>query len=194
MNQQLPALTIEPVTAARWDDLEQLFGRRGACGGCWCMHWRLTSAEFTRLKGDANRELLRELVLSGAEPGLLAYIDGQPVGWVAVAPRAEYPRLDRSRILKPIDDEPVWSIVCLFIAPAYRRRGLSTRLIAAAALHAAARGATIVEAYPVEPKSADMPGVFAFTGTAAAFHAAGFVEVARRSETRPIMRRSVGGT
>jgi GNAT superfamily N-acetyltransferase len=192
MNQQLPALTIAPVTADRWDDLERLFGPRGACGGCWCMHWRLTSAEYAVMKGNANRELLRELVASGAEPGLLAYIDGEPAGWVAIAPREEYPRLDHSRILKPVDDQPVWSIVCLFISPPYRRRGLSTRLIEAAARHAAARGATTVEAYPVEPRSADMPGVFAFTGTAAAFRAAGFVEVARRSETRPIMRRSVG--
>jgi GNAT superfamily N-acetyltransferase len=157
------------------------------------MHWRLTSAQYTHLKGDANRELLRELVLAGKEPGLLAYAEGEPVGWIAIAPRGEYPRLERSRLFKAVDDRPVWSIVCLFIARPHRRRGLSSWLIDAAARHAAARGATTVEAYPVEPRSHSMPDVFAFTGTAAAYRAAGFVEVARRSPTRPIMRREVGG-
>jgi GNAT superfamily N-acetyltransferase len=184
-------LDIQPATPARWPDLEALFGARGACGGCWCMVWRLPRREFEQGKGDENRAALARLVASGAQPGLLAYLGGQPIGWCAVGPRAWYPALERSRLLKPVDDTPVWSVSCLFVARPYRRRGVTTQLLRAAVAHAAQHGARMVEGYPVEPRSAEMPPVFAWTGVASAFAAAGFVEVARRSETRPIMRRAV---
>ena len=181
-------LAIHPASADRWADLEALFGERGACGGCWCMTWRLTRSEFERQKGTQNRRALKELVDSGAEPGLLGYLSDQPVAWCAIAPRADYTVLERSRVLKRVDEQPVWSVSCLFVARPYRRRGLTVRMLTAAVRHAARHGATIVEGYPVEPHSANMPAVFAWTGLPSAFRQAGFSEVLRRSPTRPIMR------
>lgn len=183
-------LAIRPLTPSRWKDLETLFGERGACGGCWCMFWRLSRSAFVRQKGGRNREALRRVVQSGDPPGLLAYDGRTPVGWCAVAPRADYPALARSRILKPVDGEPVWSVSCLFVARPYRRRGVSVRLIEAAADYARRRGGRIVEGYPVEPQGA-APDAFVWTGLASAFRQAGFREVARRSKTRPIMRRDL---
>jgi GNAT superfamily N-acetyltransferase len=182
------SIEIHPATSERWDDLERLFGPRGATGGCWCMWWRLPRSEFDRQKGEGNREALRSVVNTGTPPGLLAYIDGQPVGWCALAPREEYGALERSRILKRVDELPVWSVTCFFVAKEHRRKGVTSRLLRAAVEYAAEHGARIVEGYPVEPKSADTPPVFIFTGIASSFRDAGFAEVARRSETRPIMR------
>ena len=176
------------LTPERWPDLEALFGLRGACGGCWCMVWRLKHAEFERQKGEANRRIFKAIVESGAAPGLLGYAGREPIAWCAVAPREHYPALGRSRVLQPVDDQPVWSVTCLFVARRFRRQGLTVRMLRAAVAHAGQRGARIVEGYPVEPKTADMPAAFAWTGTASAFRQAGFVEVLRRSPTRPIMR------
>jgi uncharacterized protein YndB with AHSA1/START domain len=105
-------LSIHPLTPDRWDDLETLFGPRGAIGGCWCMWWRQTRSEYDRQKGEGNRQAMRAIVASGEIPGLLAYSGGRPVAWCSVAPRTAYPSLDRSRVLQRVDDQPVWSIVC----------------------------------------------------------------------------------
>jgi GNAT superfamily N-acetyltransferase len=188
MSEPNPPLRFEPLAPERWSDLEALFGPRGACGGCWCMHWRRTRAEYARSKGDANRQAFRKIVANGAPVGVLAYTGFEPIGWCAIAPREAFPTLERSRILKRVDDRPVWSVVCFFVKRGWRRRGISTRLLEAAVEYAAERGARIVEGYPVEPRTAEMPPVFAWTGLVASFRQAGFVEVARRSETRPIMR------
>lgn len=182
-------LQTHPLTPERWPDLERLFGHNGACGGCWCMWWRQSHSEFERKKGGANKRAFKRIVGSGVVPGLLAYLDGEPVGWCAIAPRDDYPRLDRSRILRPVDDRPVWSVTCLFIARAFRRRTISHRLLKAAVEHARRQGARIVEGYPVEPRRGKTADAFVFTGIASAFRAAGFKEVSRRSPTRPIMRR-----
>lgn len=182
------------LTPDRWSDLEELFGARGACGGCWCMFWRLKRSEFETQKGDKNKAAFKAVVSSGEAPGILAYADGKPIGWCAIAPRETYPALERSRVLKRIDDKPVWSIVCLFIAKPYRRKGVSVELLKAAAEYVRKRGGKIVEGYPVEPRKDEMPDVFAWTGLASAFLKAGFVECERRSETRPIMRRNVRQT
>jgi GNAT superfamily N-acetyltransferase len=184
-------VTIRALTAARWKDLERLFGERGACGGCWCMYWRLSRPIFERQKGEGNRRAFKKIVAAGAPPGLLAYDGSEPVGWCAIAPRAEYPKMARSRVLEPVDAQPVWSVSCLFVARPYRRRGLSVRLLTAAADYARRRGGRIVEGYPVEPRQGDMPDPFVWTGLASAYRRAGFTEVARRSETRPIMRRNL---
>ncbi len=178
-----------PVTSERWEDLEALFGANGACGGCWCMWWRLARSQFEKQKGEKNKQALGDIVASGRVPGLLAYTDGKPVAWCSVAPREEFPVLDRSRTLKRVDDRPVWSVVCFFVAKPFRRRGLTVELLKAAVDYAGKNGATIVEGYPVEPKKTSMPDAFAWTGPIAAFRQAGFVEVMRRSETRPIMRK-----
>jgi hypothetical protein len=107
-----PTLRVRPATSARWRDLETLFGPRGACAGCWCMCWRLTRAEFNRGKGAGNRRALKRIVASRACPGLLGYVDRQPVAWCSIAPREEFPALGRSKILAPVDDAPVWSVTC----------------------------------------------------------------------------------
>ena len=151
------------------------------------MWTRVPGAEFAKGKGAGNKRAFRRIVMAGEPPGILAYRDGEPVGWCAVAPRSVYRRLETSRVLAPVDERPVWSVVCFFVTRSERRRGLTAKLLQAATEYAAKRGARIVEGYPVDTaKTAD---AFAWTGFASAFRRAGFVEVARRSETRPIMRR-----
>ncbi len=181
-------LEIHPVSRDRLQDFETLFGARGACGGCWCMLWRLGRRQFESQKGEKNRLAMRELIASGTVTGLLAYIGEEAIGWCALAPRDQYPALERSRIMKPVDDQPCWSVACLFVHKNYRKQSVATQLLAAAARYAASRGAAILEGYPVEPKEKDVPPAFAWTGIPKAFIAAGFHECARRSPTRPIMR------
>ena len=180
-------LSFAPATPDRWGDLEKLFGKRGACGGCWCMFWRLSNAEFRARVGDKNRRAMQCIVERGAVPGIIAYDSGQPVGWCSVAPRQDFVRLETHRTLKRIDDQPVWSVVCLFVAKPYRKQGMSSELLKAAVAFARKQGGRIVEGYPTEPgqKLADP---FLYTGTVVAFRKAGFVEVARPSRTRAIMR------
>ena len=190
----MKSLETHPLTPDRWNDFETLFGAKGACGGCWCMFPRLRRSEYERLKGEGNRRAMKKLVDSGRIPGVLGYVEGQPVAWCSVEPRELIGSLGRSRILAPVDDEPVWSIVCLFLAKSHRGQGLSTKMIEAALGHAKASGASLVEAYPVEPKKTPMPAVFAFPGIASSYLAAGFREVARRSGTRPVMRRKVSSS
>jgi GNAT superfamily N-acetyltransferase len=188
----LANVEYHPVSVERWQDLEALFGPRGACGGCWCMWWRLARSQFQRQKGEGNKHSFRQIIEGGEGPGLLAYAGGQPIGWCAVAPRQAYPVLGRSRILKRVDDQPVWSVVCFFVTKPFRGKGLTVGLLRAAVAYAKQHGATVVEGYPVEPKSSPMPALFAYTGLTSAFRKAGFVEVLRRSQTRPIMRYLVG--
>ena len=178
-----------PATADRWKDIENLFGERGACGGCWCMTWRQSASDFQQNKGDKNRAMFRAIVKKGAEPGVLAYADSEPVGWCAVAPREQFPRLDNSRVWARIDNEPVWSITCLFVKKGFRNKGLSAKLIEAATKLAKTQGAKIVDAYPQDLKGKRLPDAFVWTGLAGAFVKAGFEEAARRSEQKPMMRK-----
>lgn len=187
-SKSLPSFEIHPLTSDRWDDLERLFGDRGACGGCWCMFWRLTHSQFNKQKGTGNKKAFKKIIESGEIPGILAYGDGEPVGWCCIAPRERFSTLERSRILKRVDEQPVWSVVCFFIAKPHRQKGVTIKLLQSAIEFAKERGAKIVEGYPVEPKKDKTPDVFAYTGLASAFRKAGFKEVIRRSETRPIMR------
>jgi len=180
-------LDVQPLTAGRWGDLEALFGARGACGGCWCMFWRLPRKQFEQQKGRQNRAALQALAEAGAAPGLLAYRQGQPVAWCALGPRESFPTLERSRTLQRLDDAAVWSVVCLFVARPLRRMGISVALLRAAAAYSQRQGATILEGYPVVPRAA-LPDAFAWTGTLAAFQRAGFAEV-RRAGARAIVRR-----
>ena len=182
-------LRFAPLAAEAWPDLERLFGERGACGGCWCMTWRLPKAEFERQKGPMNKAAFRRLVREGPPPGILAWSGSEPIGWCAVAPREVYVRLAKSRVLGPVDDQPVWSISCLFVKKEFRRHGISAQLLVRATELAKTHGATIVEGYPVAPYAANAPGAFLWTGTIASFEAAGFVEVKRGSPARAIFRR-----
>jgi len=129
----------------------------------------------------------KSIVDSGIPTGLLAYLHGEVVGWVAVEPRSAYPKLAYSRVLKAVDDQPVWSVTCFFVAKKFRRMGITVGLLKAAVAHVRAHGGRIVEGYPVEATE-PMPATFIYTGTAAAFQQAGFQEVARHSPTRPIFR------
>jgi len=152
------------------------------------MWWLIPHPQFNRQKGETNRQALKQLVESGRVPGLLAYALDQPAGWCALAPREAYVALENSRILKPVDDQPVWSVVCFYVAKPYRRQGVASALLSAAIEYARGQGANILEGYPVEPKKGQSPDIFVYTGLASTFRQLGFVEVARRSETRPIMR------
>lgn len=182
-------LSFAPLTINRWHDFENLFGPRGACGGCWCMLWRLPRKQFQKQKGEGNKQAMHRIVASGEVPGILAYYEARAVGWCAVAPRTRYTALARSRVLRPLDNRPCWSIACLFIDKAYRKKGVSTALLKAAVVYAGDQGAELVEGYPVEPQeNRDKPPAFVWTGIASAYLRAGFSEAARRSPTRPIMR------
>ena len=186
-----PRLTFHALTPERWPDLETLFGERGACGGCWCMWFRLARASFVEGKGEGNRRAFRKLVRSGAEPGILAYAGPEAVGWCALAPREHYPRLERSRSLAPIDDRPVWSVTCFFVARAWRRRGVTVELLKAALRHARERGAELVEGYPSQPAKQGVADAFAYMGVPSAFLEAGFRVVRRRSKSGRIVRREL---
>lgn len=181
--------TIEPVTADRWPDLQALFSQAGVCRNCYCMAWRKPRREFEAGRGAGNRDSMAALVQRGPAPGLLAYDEaGTPVGWISVAPRSEFVTLARSRVWAAVDNEPgVWSITCFFVAKPWRGRGLTARLIRAATQWAFQHGARVVEGYPIDPAKRQ-PDTFMWTGLAAAFRAAGFVEAARRSAQKPIMR------
>jgi GNAT superfamily N-acetyltransferase len=189
--QPLPeGLEVHSVAPDRWDDLAALAGERGFTSGCWCMWWRVTSRQYEERHGAGLRQDLHELVAAGREPGLLAYVDGEPAGWVAVAPREEYPRLDRSPKLRRPDDQPVWSITCFTVGRRHRRRGVAAALLDAAVDFARQCGAEVVEAYPIDTAGGRRSSADLYTGTLAMFERAGFEEVVRR-RGRPIVRRRV---
>jgi GNAT superfamily N-acetyltransferase len=188
-------LRTEPLSAARWPDLQDLFGPRGACGGCWCQWWRQTRAEFEANKGEVNREALRKQAESSEPIGLLGYLpdDPKPAAWIACAPRPDYPVAARSPIAKHrADDEfaagDVWLVTCLFVRKEHRRRGVAMAMIDSVVAWAGNHGAKAVDAVPVEPRKGEIPDVFAWTGLPAMFAAAGFEEVARPRPTRSVMR------
>lgn len=181
-------LVIEPLTAERWSDFESLFGPGGQLGGCWCMWNRQTNKEFDECKGATNKAAMRALVDSGEPIGLLAYLDGQAIGWVSVGPRSSFSRLQRSPVTKPVDDLEVWSVTCFVIAPRYRDAGVAGALLDAAVAQAREAGVPAIEGYPVEPRKETMPAIYAWMGIASMFDRAGFTEIARRSETRPLYR------
>jgi len=186
----LRGATFHPATPDRWPDLERLFGSRGACGGCWCMAWRKIRRDFERDKGSVNRRDLERLIADGPPPGILAYVGADAVGWCAVAPRSQYVRLASSRVLKPVDDAPVWSVSCLFVARPFRRHGLSAALLGAAVAFVKQQGGSIVEGYPVATKQS-LPDAFVWTGLPGSFRAAGFKQVEGGSANRPIFRYAI---
>jgi GNAT superfamily N-acetyltransferase len=191
-------LDIHPVTADRWEELAAFFGPSGAFGHCWCTWWRQTGAEFSagiEEKGAANRVLMHRLVEAGSEPGLLAYREGRPVGWVSVAPRPQYGRILRSRRIGPAPeesaDERVWSLVCFWIPRKERGGGVATALLKGAVQHAEERGAAVLEAYPVDTAGGRHPAANLFTGTLAMFKRAGFRLVDRPRGAQLVVRRDL---
>lgn len=186
-------MDFHPVTRERWADLEAVFGEKGAYGGCWCMFWRLERSEYKAQSGEDHKRVMQTLVEANHVPGLIAYVDGVPAAWCAIAPRDDMIALEKSRILKRIDDQPVWSITCFFVAKPYRQHGLMPQLVRAAVDYAAQQGARIIEGYPIDMQSPKLLGqklntYAGYMGIAAAFRAVGFEEVGRASETQLIMR------
>jgi GNAT superfamily N-acetyltransferase len=181
-----------PVTPERGDDLERFSSRHGKFRYCSCMRWRMTGAEFKASDKEARVAALAASAEAGEPVGVLAYEDGEPVGWCAVAPREGLRGLERYRALARIDETPVWSVVCLFVDASVRRRGLTSGLLRAAARYAVAAGARVVEGYPVEPDAK----LYTYMGSPAAFTAAGFHDVTPPGRERRVFRylaRSGGG-
>jgi len=177
------------IRPADWNGFSTVMGEKGGCGGCWCMLWRLSKTDMDAGMGEGNRRAMKALFDSEHIPGLVTWHEDEAVGWVQVDRRSAFPRLDSSRVLKPVDDKSVWSISCLLVDKRFRRKGLSANLLGAACRFARERGATILEGYPIDTPKRSYPAVYAWTGFVGAFREAGFEEVARRSATRPIMRK-----
>lgn len=189
-------IEIFPATAERWPDVEAVFGEHGASGGCWCMFWRLDRATFKQLKGAGTKAHLQALTSEGDVPGLLAYDHTCPAGWCSVGPRERYLALEKSRILKRVDDHPVWSIVCFFVTRPYRQKGLLRALLSGAVEYAQSQNARTVEGYPLDLQSSrlagqTLTGYSGYMGIASVFRSAGFVEVGRASATQLIMRYTI---
>jgi ribosomal protein S18 acetylase RimI-like enzyme len=186
-------LTVAPLTPDRWPDLEAIFNARGCsvARGCWCMAYRLSGSSEPlppgKTRAQANRARLKALVDAGHPPGLIAYRGKVPVGWVSIGPREGYAKLQRSPVMKPVDQQPVWSVVCFVVPAQYRGQGVAQALLQAAIAYAGKQGATLVEAYPVDKpvRSKDEDLWF---GAKSMYDNAGFREVARRKPHRPIVR------
>jgi GNAT superfamily N-acetyltransferase len=186
-------LDIHPLTGDRWDDLATLFDRPGDPKGCWCMYYRVRSRDFAELWGAGARAAFRKVADDGPPPGLLAYRDGVPVGWCAVAPRENFVRILHSPVLRPLDDAPAcWAVVCFYVLRGERRGGVAAALLEAAVAFAAGQGATLVEGYPKDTAGARRSANEVFMGSRSMFARAGFTEAGRRSPTRPIMRLDLG--
>lgn len=173
-------LTARPLECSDWPVVTRLFGGNGACGGCWCMHWRMQrGADWDALKGRRNRDALRRLVQAGRVHAVLAFHGEQPVGWCLLGPRSDFLRLMRSRVMNPQAHPDTWAVLCFFIPAAWRRRGVAGALLAEAVQLARARGARRLEGYPVPAQGRDgkpYPATFAYTGVPRLFARAGFRE------------------
>ena len=186
-------LTVLPLTADRWPDLETVFAAKGCsvARGCWCMAYRQSGAQEPPPAGTSrsqtNRAALKALVDAGKSPGLIAYHGKVPVGWVSLAPRDEFARLRRSPVMKPVDDEPVWSIICFVVPSEYRGQGVAHALLQGAIAYAREQGATLIEAYPVDKPCRARDNDMWF-GSKSMYDRAGFQEVVRRKPERPVVR------
>jgi GNAT superfamily N-acetyltransferase len=192
-----PQLQIRPLTPETFDRLGELFAEGGDPRWCWCAFWRLRGSGGLKVDAAENRALLAGLAQRGnPAPGLVALRDGRVVGWVSLGPRDAYPRLTHSKVYAPVDDRPVWSIVCFVVSRPERGQGVGGALLAAAVEHARRHGATTLEGYPVDAGAGRVPAGRANTGTVSMFTRAGFTLVATRQATptarpRLIMRREL---
>lgn len=188
-----PSLTFEPLTPERWEDFERVLEARGCsiARACSCMYYRKAGREEVTGadRRAANRVAMKKLVDGGTVPGLIGYRDGEPMGWVSFGPRDEFKRLENSRVMAAVDAKRVWSIICFVVPSAHRKQGVARALLRGAITHARSRGATLLEAYPVDPKKTDADAYW--FGTHSMYEAEGFVEVARRSPGRPVMRKAL---
>ena len=186
-------LTVLPLTPRRWADLEAIFKAKGCsvARGCWCMAYRLSGSQAPPPPGttraEVNRTQLKRLVETGRPPGLIGYRGQLPVRWISIGPREEYARLARSPVMKPIDDQPVWSVICFVVPAKYRGQGVAQALLAGAVAYAKKHGAKLLEAYPVD-KPARSKDDFMWFGAKSMYGKAGFSQVARRKPQRPVVR------
>ena len=199
-------LRIVPLTPDRLPDLAALFGQGGDPRWCWCSWYRTSGGGWPAKRDDRvapNRAVMQDAVRTlgrqGRAPGLVAYRDGEAVGWVSLGPREDYPRLEHSTVLRRLDDKPVWSIVCFVVGKRSRGQGIANALLEAAMDYARERGATLLEAYPTDSHGKRIPAAYAYTGTLGMFERAGFsVAAVRRfnekSPEHPIVRRRVRRT
>lgn len=184
---------VHPLTPDRWDDLEAIFNAKGCsiARGCWCMYYRRSGKSADLRAGETqsarNRSDLMALAASDQPPGLIGYQDGVPIGWISLGPRQDFAKLARSPVMKPIDELPVWSIVCFVVPSEYRKQGVARALLAGAVEYARQRGVRLLEAYPVD-KAEPSAGESSWFGSKAMYDAAGFEEVARRKPARPMVR------
>lgn len=182
-----------PLTPERWEDFEALFGPSGACYGCWCTYFRVPAAERKTMDAPAKKQFMKSRVLAGPPPGVLGYVEGRPLAWVQVGPRGELPQWNSpktvSRPLDPADagDPAVWAVSCFFMGSRDRGKGHSHRMLAHAVDFARTSGARIVEGCPIE-RTKQSKSVGLYVGSVRIFEAAGFAEVARRKDGRPLMR------
>lgn len=186
-------ITVESVDAGTWDELRTVFGERGDASGCWCQWFKLTGPQFQAASREEKADLLHASVEAGS-PGVIARRDGEPVGWAAVEPFSAYPGLRRSPITKrqPGDPDDPWAVTCFVVRLEHRKRGVARALLAGAVEHAAARGAEVVEGYPVDPGvRPSLTAAERYHGTVSLFETAGFAVIRRPSATRAIMRLSV---
>lgn len=183
-------LTYSPLTPENWDQFVELFGEKGACGGCWCMYFRLPKREYSEgTKNGINKQRIENLVSDKKPAGMIAFDEnGKAIAWAALAPRADFARFERSRVHKSIDDAAVWSIPCLFVDKKHRKKGVSVALLNGVIEYARASGIDILEAYPVVPTAGKLPDTFAYYGLYSAFEKAGFRIVDETSKNRPMVR------
>ena len=188
VNRKLGKLTFRPLIPERWRDFEHLFSEHGVQNGCWCMFWRTRRVDYQHNYGEGNKLAFKAILESGKVPGILAYQGENAAAWCSIAPREAYPALERSRTLKRIDDQPVWSIVCFYISQAYQGQGLTECLILAAIDYAQSNGVRIVESYPLKTEIAKKLPYERYMGIQSTYEKLGFQVVARRSERRLVMR------
>ena len=184
---------VRPLSEETWAHLEELFDLPGGSivRACWCMFYRTVGQVSTgKAAGPVHKQELHALVRSGATPGLVGYANDTPVGWISLGPREEYRKLERSRVMKAVDEKPVWSIVCTYVAKSHRGHGYQHKLLAGAIDFARERGVRMLEAYPVD-KPERSHDDFMFFGSRSLYERAGFREVVRRSPTRLVMRRGL---
>ena len=181
-------LTFKPVTSAEWTDLERVFIGAPFSSFCWCMYWRKTRKQW-QVSAAENRADMEKIVTGGVSPGILAYDGDEPVAWCSVAPRSEFPGLERSPTLRAVDSQPVWSITCFTIAHSHRKKGLTTLLIRAAVEHAVENGAKVIEGYPLTKRSQKRENDgMAYMGFVTTFERLGFEQASERSRVRNIWR------
>jgi GNAT superfamily N-acetyltransferase len=172
------SIEVLPATTKRFDDVATMIGPKNpASSVCWCLSHRVDAKTNLALAGPARGEYVRELCGRPVAPGVLAYQDGEVVGWAAVAPRSELP-FQRSSRIPHVDDLPVWSAWCLRVRPGHRGRGISHALLEGAVVYARSAGAPAVEGYPVDNQGRKVDLTMAYVGTRKLFEDAGFTKAA----------------